>query len=298
METTETIFAPAKLNLGLQVLRRLPDGYHEIHSVLVPLGFGDTMQLRLQRQTPFAVQITMPPGWEIPVEQNLIFRAALAFHQATGIPFQLSVMVEKRIPMGSGLGGGSSNAAVVLRWLNQQFGHRLSETALLHIAEQLGSDVPFFVSMQPGTIAVVGGRGEQLQWYHWAVPYEFILVLPAVAVSTERAYRALGRNGHSVSKKRDFLKLLRGYWDCKAKLQMELVNDFEAVVFQWYPALQQIKEQLLEHPLVLYAGLSGTGATVFGCALDSEVAASVAERFRQRYSVILTRQWAEQQVGI
>jgi len=130
--------------------------------------------------------------------------------------------------------------------------------AQLNLARQLGSDVPFFLQVQPETLAVVGGTGEQLQWYSWDVPYEFL----------------------------------------RSKLQSQIVNDFETVVFEQFPVLRRIKEQLLEHSLMIYAGLSGTGATVFGCTLDPECARSVAQRFEQQYRVIQTRQLAEQRMYV
>jgi len=112
MRTTETILSPAKLNFGLQVLEPLPTGYHRINSVFIPLMFGDRMELHLEAAEDLSIAIDMHPDWDIAVEHNLIFRAAKAFAQAVSQTFHLSVRVEKRIPPGSGLGGGSSNAAM------------------------------------------------------------------------------------------------------------------------------------------------------------------------------------------
>jgi len=173
-----------------------------------------------------------------------------------------------------------------------------SRTELFNLARQLGSDVPFFLQVQPETLAVVGGTGEQLQWYSWDVPYEFLLVIPPVQVSTRAAYAALARQKAYTHHPRDFFHLLRGYWDCGSKLQSQIVNDFETVVFEQFPVLRRIKEQLLEHSLMIYAGLSGTGATVFGCTLDPECARLVAQRFEQQYRVIQTRQLAEQRMYV
>ncbi len=298
MQTTETILSPAKLNFGLQVLEPLSNGYHRINSVFIPLMFSDQIELHLETAADLSITIAMHPDWDIAVEHNLIFRAAQAFARATGLTFHLHARVEKRIPPGSGLGGGSSNAAMVLRWLNQQLGFPLSETELLTLARQLGSDVPFFLQVQPETLAVVGGTGEELQWYSWDVPYEFLLVIPPVHVSTHAAYEALARRRSYAQQPRDFFHLLRGYWDCGSKLRSQIVNDFETVVFEQFPILRSIKEQLLEHSLMLYAGLSGTGATVFGCTLDPECAEAVAQRFGQPYRVIRTRQLAEQRAYV
>lgn len=257
------LFSPAKLNLGLQVLQRLPDGYHEIHSVLVPLEFGDLLFVDFAPSGDLHIAVTFrSEAVAIPLEENLIYKAAKLFADAVGQSFTLRVQVQKRIPIGGGLGGGSSNAASILKFLNAQFDFPLTKQQLKSLGQQLGSDIPFFLEAYPGSIAEVSGKGEKIQVYTWEFPYFFVLLLPDYSISTEWAYQNLQLQQRT--EPIDFFYWLRGYWDCEKILRKYIVNDFESLLFDSYPDLQMRKEKLLAYG-ALFAGVSGTGSTVYGC---------------------------------
>jgi 4-diphosphocytidyl-2-C-methyl-D-erythritol kinase len=188
--------APCKVNLHLRVKERRVDGYHELESIFLALAFGDTLRLKaLEKPGPIVLsrEYRIPGGAEtppLPPERDLIYRAAVLFREKTGFDKALRIRLKKRVPLGGGLGGGSSDAAAVLRGLDALAGTALSREALASMAGTLGSDVPFFLA--PGA-AWVSGRGEQVRPLKVPEKLRVVLVNPGFPSDTARAFRRLDR---------------------------------------------------------------------------------------------------------
>ncbi|MDR1105352.1 MAG: 4-(cytidine 5'-diphospho)-2-C-methyl-D-erythritol kinase [Treponema sp.] len=187
-----TVKAPAKINLYLRIGERRADGYHEMESLLVPLAFGDTVRIfLLDGEGPPRVRMEgLPAARRLPPGENILHAAFSLFREKTGFGRRLYIKVIKRVPMGGGLGGGSSDAAALLAALNRLSGAGLPAGELRAMAEKLGSDVPFFLL---GGAALAGGRGERLLPVDFPAGMPVVLVNPGFASDTAAAYRRLDR---------------------------------------------------------------------------------------------------------
>ncbi|MCL6466514.1 MAG: 4-(cytidine 5'-diphospho)-2-C-methyl-D-erythritol kinase [candidate division WOR-3 bacterium] len=281
-----TLLAPAKLNLGLWVGKKRRDGFHEILTTMVPLEFGDTVQITKTgsglKLKITGIQLNIAP------EQNLAFRAASLFFSQLKIPPCCFISIHKRIPPGSGLGGGSSDAASVLLGLSALFDSPLSTSKLHRLAAQLGSDVPFFLR---AAACVARGRGELLRRVRLPT-LNFVLLIPGFGVNTAWAYRALDRQRRKltavpISPKILALKLRRNE---PAGIAAQLYNSFEPVVFRRFPQLKRAKDLLLKKGACA-ASLSGSGSTVYGLFLgpDPMAVLKLVKREALGFSVISTR---------
>ncbi|MBS1912203.1 MAG: 4-(cytidine 5'-diphospho)-2-C-methyl-D-erythritol kinase [Bacteroidetes bacterium] len=251
--------APAKINLGLEVIRRRPDGYHDINTVFATVDVCDRISLRPRLDGEITLRVSGNPELESGAS-NLCVRAAAALRQRLGNPrLGVDIVLEKHIPMGAGLGGGSSDAAAVLRGASELWGARELENGdLEEIGLQLGSDVPFFIS---GGIAHARGRGERLRPVAIALPYVALLVNPGIHISTPWAYARIARTGERAET--DLVSLLERSAADPSVLSKELGNDFEPAAFETYPLLGAIKEALYRAGAQV-ALMSGSGATMFG----------------------------------
>ncbi|MGC8797860.1 MAG: 4-(cytidine 5'-diphospho)-2-C-methyl-D-erythritol kinase [candidate division WOR-3 bacterium] len=254
-----TLVSPAKINLGLWVGRKRPDGYHEIVTIMVPLEFGDRIVLEKTRR---GIRVkTTGARANIPEKENLAYRAAELFFAVSGIQTGIEILIHKKIPIGAGLGGGSSNAATVLAGLNRLFSHPLKPQQLSTIARKIGSDIPFFLK---GVPCVARGRGEKLR--PLALPkLRVIIHYPGFGISTAWAYQELDQSRRKltlpcISPKIIALKIRRKEL---AGLAEQVKNSFETVVFARYPQLAKVKHLLLQKGAFV-AGLSGSGSTVYG----------------------------------
>lgn len=262
----------AKINLSLKVLHRRPDGYHELRTVFQTIGLADSLEVSFTPgpRTSFAVEGM--PG--VPLEQNLIVRAARAVLDATRTAGRFTCRVQKKIPMGGGLGGGSSNAAAVLLALPVLARRPLDMGRLMSLGATLGSDVPFFLH---GGTALGIGRGEELFPLPGPRCWPLAVVVPDLHVSTPEAYRALGRELTSGSA-RGTLDVFQSFvWSDGSLSGWE--NDFEAVVFARHPLLGRIRRrlELLGAPV---ARMSGSGAALFGVFPDRVDLVRACQRFR------------------
>lgn len=253
--------ALAKINLDLRVLGKRPDGYHEIRTVFQTISLADTIDIRFtpSRRT----RLNMAGGPDIP--DNLVLRAArlaLDAMRATGdIEFHLT----KRIPMGSGLGGGSSDAAAVLLALPVLAGRRLEISQLIRLAAELGSDVAFFLL---GGTAVGLGRGEELYPMPDFGAFPGVLAAPGLHSSTREAYAALDRRLTTELEQNNIVSFESGAWISCGGLSRDRfpacgINDFEESVFGQFPRLRLLKREfkrLGAEP----AMMSGSGSSVFG----------------------------------
>jgi 4-diphosphocytidyl-2-C-methyl-D-erythritol kinase len=251
--------ALAKVNLGLKVLDKRPDGFHELRTVFQTISLGDALELEF---TP-SRRTTIEAVPEIP--DNLVVRAAHAAFDAMRKTGRLTLRLTKKIPMGGGLGGGSSDAAAVLLALPVLAGCRLPVETLLSLGAELGSDVPFFLF---GGAAVALGRGTELYPLPDAPARAGLLVTPGVHVATPEAYKAL-RRGLTSGDNLNYINSFQAFvWDTgggqsKSGNRPVFENDFESVVFDLYPRLKSIKRELLRLGATS-ATMSGSGSALFG----------------------------------
>lgn len=266
---TLTVDAPAKVNLALRVLGRRTDGYHEIETLFQGIDLADEVTVELADE---GVSLTVHGPDVGPMRDNLAVRAAEAFRSAAGRPSGVHIVLGKRIPAGAGLGGGSSDAAAVLRCL-QAFTGALHADALAGIAAALGSDVPFFLG--GSGLAIGTGRGEVLRGLPPLPAAHVVVALPPVHVPTAAAYRALGARRATRPGEPSCLSLA-GVSDWSA-VRALAHNDFEEVVVAMHPEIGRSLAALRSVGAEL-ALLSGSGSASFGLFRDASRAAEVAER--------------------
>ena len=258
------LLAPAKINLVLRVLARRLDGYHELFTVFQKVTLFDELELSLTKTPEIKIEIL---GASLPTdERNLCVQAALLYREKTGLEFGLKIRLKKIIPSGSGLGGGSSDAAAVLSYLNEKFA-LLTQEELFSLAKALGADVPFFLF--PGSTALGRGIGERLS--PWPThPAYYVLVVPRLSISTAWAYRNLRLTIPAEPP---------NYVPGQPLWHQGLVNDFEPLIFEFYPELKGLKQKLKELG-AREALLSGTGASLFGVFERRQQAEKAMESLR------------------
>jgi 4-diphosphocytidyl-2-C-methyl-D-erythritol kinase len=275
-----TVLAPAKVNLHLAVFGRRPDGFHDIESVFLAVDFADTLHFELAGREN-GVEIVMEPGSfpdsssvPIPPEGNIIFRALSLFKAKTGFSKGLKIKVEKRIPIGGGLGGGSSNAASALLALNKLADNALNRDLLLEMGASLGSDVPFF--LQETAAALVTSRGEKIEAL--SPPNLFLtLVNPGFSSDTAAAYELL-------DKKREVGKAAPPKSTVKIMVFSSFFNDFLPVFEEPESSVYNEIISRLRDLGAQYANLSGSGSTCFGVFGDRVKAMKAAETLRSKWN--------------
>ncbi|MDE2999102.1 MAG: 4-(cytidine 5'-diphospho)-2-C-methyl-D-erythritol kinase [Gemmatimonadota bacterium] len=269
--------APAKLNLGLKILRRRQDGYHDIVSVLQTVDLCDRLAFTSAATGETLVRCDHP---DVPAgPENLVFRAVEVLRRETGVNRGVRVDLDKRIPTGAGLGGGSSNAGATLRALDRLWGLRLGPERLSGLGAELGSDVPFFLT---GGTAVATGRGERLRPVVWEDEFWYVLVYPGFPVSTARAYRNV-RIGLTETEAYgtflDFAEKSGGI--CADRLFDCLENDFLPVVEAAGKGVTRILAALAGGGAVA-CSVSGSGSTLFGVFRDARLASAAVVRVQGR----------------
>jgi 4-diphosphocytidyl-2-C-methyl-D-erythritol kinase len=248
------VFPKAKINLGLRITGKRNDGYHNIETIFYPVSLYDALEIVVNTNASNGDILTLT-GYNLPdsTEDNLVIRSVQKLRESFPIPF-LKIHLHKNIPAGAGLGGGSSDAACMLKTLDRIFGLSLSVDKLKSIAAGLGSDCPFFIDCQP---AFASGRGEIL------VPVKSVLngfygvlLNPGISVSTKEAYDNCVASIPETS--------LNELIDTPVVEWKELVvNDFEKTIFKRYPQIKMIKQDLYDSGAV-YSSMSGSGSAVFG----------------------------------
>jgi 4-diphosphocytidyl-2-C-methyl-D-erythritol kinase len=254
---TARVEAQAKLNLFLRVLSREPGGYHEIETLFQRISLADTVTVRTSRSGRALDCRGADAG---PVESNLAWRAALAFSAASAWPGGFAIEIEKRIPVGGGLGGGSADGAAVLRALNAMAPRKLSAEALSLLAFELGADVPFLVSGLP--LALGTGRGERLVAFDPLPSRDVVLLVPPFGISTADAFAAWdARNTERTPAPRPVLGSGSDLnWNTVAE---NSANDLEEPTFGRHPELAALKRALASAG-ALIARMTGSGSAVFG----------------------------------
>ncbi|MCE5313124.1 MAG: 4-(cytidine 5'-diphospho)-2-C-methyl-D-erythritol kinase [Nitrospiraceae bacterium] len=271
------INAPAKINLCLHVLNKREDGYHNILSLMQCVGIYDTLEIEPSDTIELKCNI------DLPAQQNLVYRAAMLLKERSGMDKGAKIRLDKEIPSGAGLGGGSSDAAAALLALNSLWDAGLTMEELKALGARLGSDVPFFLQ---GPLAVAEGRGDELTTLLPAFSYPLVVVKPEVSVSTPWAYNQLGRTRELTNQavKIDNIKLIyqairQGDYTLFSSLAS---NDFEDAVMNHFPVIKEIKGLLKEHGACASL-MSGSGSSVFGIFKDSSGARTAAEALSDRF---------------
>ncbi len=268
----------AKINIVLKIKGKYPDGYHRLETILQRISLKDTITLK---QVEKGIRVTSDSE-EIPLDgDNLAFRAADKVIRKTGIDKGVAIHIEKKIPLGAGLGGGSSNAATVLKGLNHMWGLNIEKEVLSSMARELGADVPFFLYEN---CAFGFGRGDFLEPINSSCELWAVLVYPEIFVSTAWVY---GNYSNKLTNKESCITILRGFLkeNKREEVAANLVNDLESVVFPAFSKVEELKQGLLDEGAA-GALMSGSGSTVFGLFYDRSSAMKALEKLAEKNSVV------------
>jgi len=272
--------AYAKINLGLFVLRKRRDGYHDIETIFHRIDLFD--EITLQPSPGISVECS---AGEVPGdERNICHKAARMLQSFFGIDTGVCITIVKNIPVGAGLGGGSADGALVLKELPQLWGKRIDDQTLRTLALELGSDVPFFLGRGS---ASARGRGEILEYFELDIPYTILLCNPHLHVSTAWAYARIRPKARADA--HDLQTLVREGMLNPPLLRNALRNDFEPPVFETYPEVLLIKETMVGGGAEA-ASMSGSGSSVYGFFSRPEAAQSTSRMLQSKgYKTFLTR---------
>jgi 4-diphosphocytidyl-2-C-methyl-D-erythritol kinase len=269
--------AYAKINIGLNVLGKRSDGYHDLETVFHEIDCFDEIELeRHEKVTMTADSILVPID-----ASNLCLSAANLLQKEKHVRQGVVIHLKKNIPIGAGLGGGSSDAAAVLCGLNRFWELKLSNNQLRSLAAQIGADVPFFIE---GGTAYATGRGEILESFSLPLPFWIAVITPLVRISTAWAYSQLvpKRNGKASGLQTKLVKQISN----PQKLISIIQNDFEPV-FKTYPELSSVKEKLNEMGAV-FSLMSGSGSSIYGFFENDKKALAALSSFPKNYQTSIT----------
>ena len=286
------VAAQAKLNLHLRILAREESGFHSLETIFHRIDLSDDILIEITgRERTLDVQ-----GTDVgPPEKNLAWQAATAYAEHTGWPRGFRIELTKRIPVGAGLGGGSADAAAVLRSLNSLSPTPMGVAGLLRLAAKLGSDVPFLAS--DAVMALAWGRGERMLSLPPLPRYDLLLMSPDISVSTAEAYRWLDEDRAS---REDAQLLMEAEKDVTESIVIDEVdlstwasigrfarNDFEGPVTRRYPQLREYLERLRASRSI-FSAMTGSGSTIFGVLDTPPHYAKVPEEHRERVTTTKT----------
>lgn len=263
--------SPAKINIGLNIIRRREDGFHDLETIFYPLNIFDEITFTKSDNFSFTSNdelLNREPT-------NLIIKAKEELEKISGKMFNVKTELKKNIPIGAGLGGGSSNAAITLKTLNSFLKPELEHTYLSEIALKLGSDVPYFLNPFP---AFAESRGEIITPVNLKIEKPILIVNPDIHISTKWAFSQIKPLQPKAS-----LKSLISFKEISIDdLKQIAVNDFEDVVFTEYPEIKNIKEVMIKSGAIL-SMMTGTGSTVFGIFENKKAAEEAAMKFPENY---------------
>ena len=265
------LLAPGKVNLNLSVVGVRPDGYHDLVSDMCPVSIWDHIVLEGAPARECRIQVECRPDSLPQGDQNLVYRAAVEFLAAVGGALDLRVSIDKGIPAGAGLGGGSSDAASCLVFLNRLCGFPLEGAELIRLATAIGADVPFFVRGRP---ARIGGIGEILGKLDYRPRSWIVVLFDGTHLSTARVFEEFDR---SLTRQSD-QSINR---DAERPTQAGLHNQLESAACRIYPGIQSLKQQLTELGAV-ESRMTGSGSAVFGFFDGAPSAQFAAHSLRQR----------------
>lgn len=246
-------FPNAKINLGLNIVSKRNDGYHNLETIFYPIPIKDALEIIVKKEQDTDTFIEAGIKVDSPPESNLVMKALKLMRENYDFPF-VEVHLLKKIPFGAGLGGGSSDASFMLKLINDTFELGAAKEELALFAVKLGADCPFFIYNHP---MFASGIGEIFEPVDFSLKgYSFVLVKPDIHVSTKDAFSLIKPTSPNISLKEIIKKPLQEWKGL-------MVNDFEKSVFEKYPAIDKIKNKLYNNG-ALYASMSGSGSSVFG----------------------------------
>lgn len=269
------IKSPAKINFGLNIVAKCEDGFHTIETIFYPIELHDVLTFEKAEKFSFTCNNELIKN----DENNLVIRAVRMIEQLVKREIAVSIVLEKNIPLGAGLGGGSSNAAQTLLSINELFGLQIKNEVLNDFALQLGSDVTFFLHPVP---SFATSRGETLTPIDFEITKPILLANPGIHISTKWAYQ-------NIKPKTPIFKLnalsSENVKDL-ASLKGKVVNDFENIAFAAHPQLAEIKKTMFEYEAE-FVLMSGSGSTMFGVFPESNSAQKANEYFSKTFFTYL-----------
>ena len=269
------IDTPAKINFGLNVVSKRPDGFHDIETIFYPIDIFDTITFSESDKFIFETDNETLNS----EKDNLVIRVKSALEEHTKKELNVKIHLSKKIPIGAGLGGGSSDAAAVLKTLNKIFRLNLDSLTLNEIAAKIGSDVPFFLSPCP---SFASSRGEVLEQINFKIDNSIFLINPGIFVSTKWAYE-------KIEPAKPGLSLIELYRRGKLKpenFREHVTNDFEKPVMEEFQAIKTLKEELYEMGAD-FALMSGSGSSLFAIFRNPVIAIEAKEYYENRYFTYL-----------
>lgn len=294
--------APAKINAGLRILSKRKDGFHNLETIFIPIKINDSITVKIKRISETSngnrISVKTDSKEDISGKNNICYRTAERFLETFGIrgSHKIDISIKKNIPTGAGLGGGSSDAASVIKILLKHFRNdkglisflnsprrkkilkQDQHNKLLGFAMDIGSDVPFFLQAKP---AYALGRGEKLTPLpRFKLPGKILLVNPGIHISTPWAFKSLGI-------KRSKKKLMGSVKKFRADKPELMINDFERVVFKKYPEIEKIKYDMYSF-CASYSLMSGSGSTVYGIFRSKDIKAAEKYFKLKKYKVFVS----------
>ena len=255
----------SKVNIGLKVLSQRDDGYHNIYTIFQELNFGDSIDIE-KRDHGFKIIANV--DWVPTNKSNICYKAYTEIKKEFSEVKGIHIKIDKKIPIGSGLGGGSANAAALLKGIKNIYKLEVTESKLEEIGSEVGADVPFFIR---GKTQLGEGIGDKLTQLPKAIMGTYLLVIPKISIRTEWAYSVIKNRLNNQNKNAKFSSFINEDY---SSLQI-FENDFEQIVILAYPEIGAIKSKLLNLG-ARFASLSGSGSTVYG-VYDDEASAKEAE---------------------
>lgn len=249
--------ANAKINIGLEILNKRSDDYHNLNTVFYSLhNLYDELIFERNDDEKVNIDSNIP---ELNGKDNLIYTAIRKIERKVNKKIGVNINLTKNIPMGAGLGGGSSDAACTINAIDQIYELGLSYNDKLILAQAVGSDVPFFLQ---GGAAIGRSRGESLTFFDYTVPHQIVIVSPNIHVSTPAAYGELERDS-TPRQMVDYKQILERANDNPSLMRSMIFNEFEKPIFAKHPEIKEIKRKLYEQGAV-FSLMSGSGSSVFG----------------------------------
>lgn len=271
------IKAPAKINIGLNVISKRSDDYHNIETIFYPIDLCDYLTIKKANSFLFTSnnsELTSAPD-------NLIIKAKEKIEEETGKKINVHIHLDKNIPIGGGLGGGSSDAASTLIGLNKFLELNLDYEKLFNLGLSIGSDVPFFLNPKP---CFAESRGEKFCYLNVSITLPILVVNPNIHISTKWAYEQI------IPKKSEFSlrDIKQEHLDNLDELSGKIKNDFEDVVFSEFHQVEELKNQLYKSG-ALFALMSGSGSTIFGIFDDMSTAKKAERIFENNYFTFIQK---------
>ncbi len=273
------ISSNAKVNIGLKVLKKKDNGYHEIITIFQEIDLSDTITLTKNSQN---LNFNSNVDWLKNDENNLCVVAYNLMEKNYSIG-GVNIDLNKKIPPGSGLGGGSSNAANIIKGVRDLFSIKIPNDELEHLAVKIGADVPFFIN---GSIQLGEGIGEKLTPLKQKIGGKYLIIIPDIIIDTSWAYSQFKNGLDTSASSINFASLINNKTTSFNKLKL-IENDFESIVIPTYPEIGEIKKQLCAFG-AQYASLSGSGSTVFGIFNDEASLEKAFSYFTPKYNTFIS----------